>query len=92
VADRTSQREQDAPRTPDELEQRRRADGSLDEPDGFDAASDTPLTPDVLEQRRRADGGFDASDIGDDGSDTPLTPDVLEQRQVVEDDEEPPTG
>ncbi|MEX2503570.1 MAG: hypothetical protein WD378_01900 [Egicoccus sp.] len=42
--------EQDRPLTPDELEQQRRADGSLDGYETVDEVPDRPLTPDEIEQ------------------------------------------
>jgi hypothetical protein len=75
-----------APLTPDELEQRQRPDGTIDDPDLVDdgAAGDV-TTPDELEQRQRLDGAVvSAEDVPDE----PVTPDVLEQRQAVGDDDE----
>jgi hypothetical protein len=74
--------------TPDEVEQRQRADGTYEEPTSADD-TDEPLSPDMLEQRRRYDGTFDEPDEVPD--EPPLSPDMIEQRQVVEyDDEDEP--
>lgn len=80
------------PASPDELEQRQRLDGSLDEPSAI-AGEEGPLDPDELEQRRRADGSID-DDTARAGADAPRSPDELEQRQVVEEDDrdEHPAG
>lgn len=84
MADRPSHRKPAAELTPDELEQRQRADGTWEEPSSFDDAG-APPSPDVLEQRQRLDGTVDRSAYGD--SDEPLTPDMIEQRQEIEDDD-----
>lgn len=71
--------------SPDELEQRQRLDGSLDEPSTI-AGEEGPLDPDELEQRRRADGSVDEATERE-GADAPRSPDELEQRQVLEEDD-----
>lgn len=75
-----------APLTPDELEQRQRPDGTIDDTDlvGADAADVT--TPDELEQRQRPDGAVVTRE--DVRGDEVVTADVLEQRQAVGDDDE----
>lgn len=76
------------PLSADELEQRRSADGALEDVADGSPVADGPIDADVLEQRQRVDGGFeDASSFGD-VPDRPLSPDELEQRQVVELDED----
>jgi hypothetical protein len=52
--------EQDRPLTPDEIEQRRRADGSLDGYETTDDIPDRPLTPDEIEQSQVVE--FDEDD------------------------------
>jgi hypothetical protein len=52
VADRPSHDEPSTPLTPDELEQRRLADGGFESESPFDADVDEPLTPDMIEQRQ----------------------------------------
>lgn len=50
------------PPTPDEIEQRLRADGSYDDED-VDEDSDEPLEPDQIEQRQEVD--YDEDDYRD---------------------------
>lgn len=77
------------PLSPDELEQRQRADGTFETPE---LGADTPgqvADPDVIEQHQRADGRVEGDDlVGGDVPDRPLSPDELEQRLVVDDDED----
>lgn len=54
--------DQDRPLTPDEIEQRRRADGSLDGYETVDVP-DRPLTPDEIEQSQVVE--FDEDDHPD---------------------------
>jgi hypothetical protein len=69
----------------DQLEQRQRPDGSLEEPDTIDDASGGPLSPDEIEQRQRLDGSVATGTLQSSGE--PLDPDELEQRQEVADDD-----
>jgi hypothetical protein len=53
VAERSAHRDDAAVGlSPDELEQRQRADGTWEEPSVVDDDSDEPLTPDMIEQRQ----------------------------------------
>jgi hypothetical protein len=52
VADRPSSSDPSIPLTPDELEQRQRADGTFESDSAFDEEVDEPLTPDMIEQRQ----------------------------------------
>lgn len=74
--------------TPDELEQRRRADGSIDESVPLVDEDGEPIPPDELEQRQLQDGTFVGSGTTDHVDDAPLSADMIEQRQIVEYDEE----
>jgi hypothetical protein len=52
LAERSAHRDDPAP-SPDELEQRQRADGTWEEPSVVDDEDvDEPLTPDMIEQRQ----------------------------------------
>jgi hypothetical protein len=75
------------PLTPDELEQRQRPDGTIDDTDlvGADAAGDV-TSPDELEQRQRPDGAVVTGE--DVRGDEVVSADVLEQRQLVGDNDE----
>jgi hypothetical protein len=53
----------DADLSPDVIEQRQRADGSLVDPSAFDEDADRPLTPDEIDQRRDV---VDPDDYDDD--------------------------
>lgn len=94
MAERTPERRSPAGRgepSPDELEQRRRADGAVEESVQPSVDPDLADSPDVLEQRRRADGGTDEAGPVDEDLEGPVSPDVIEQRQVVDyDDEDDP--
>lgn len=79
--------EPDAELTPDEVEQRQRPDGSVDE-EPVDETAESPLSPDEIEQRQRPDGGVEGHTTVEDPSGEPLTPDEIEQRQRVGDDDE----
>lgn len=86
----SNERRAGAEPSPDEVEQRQRPDGSVEEPPPPRVDPDLAESPDVLEQRRRADGTFDEEPVDED-LEGPVSPDVLEQRQVVEyDDEDDP--
>lgn len=74
--------------TPDEVEQRRRADGSYDLAPPVVDEDGEPVPPDELEQRQLQDGSIAGSSAADDLDDAPLTADMIEQRQIVEYDDE----
>jgi hypothetical protein len=84
VADRSNP-EPSSELTPDELEQRQRADGTWEPSTTIGAGDDVPRTPDEFEQRQRLDGTFDTRD---EHTDEVLTPDMIEQRQLVEHDDD----
>lgn len=74
--------------TPDEIEQRQRLDGTVEQ-DTPRRREDTdgPLSPDEIEQRQSATHD-DEVDL--EGADHPLTPDEIEQRTVVGGDDDEP--
>lgn len=74
--------------TPDELEQRQRADGSYEQDATADEDLDRPLTPDEIEQRQDAGGTVGSPDPLDDRSGDHLEPDEIDQRRVVEIDDD----
>lgn len=49
--------------TPDEIEQRRLADGTYEDEEDLDLPAEEPLDPDVLEQRQEVD--YDEDDYRD---------------------------
>lgn len=77
----------DAELSPDEVEQRQRPDGSLEE-EPVDETAAEPLSPDEIEQRQAPDGTIEGHTTILDPSDEPLSPDEIEQRQSVGDDDE----
>lgn len=74
--------------TPDELEQRQRADGTYERDTSVDSGLGEPLDPDEVEQRQGADGTLGDPGLLDDPTDEPLDADEIDQRRVVEDDED----
>lgn len=75
------------PRTPDEIEQRQRPDGTVESDTPRRRTEDAPLSPDQIEQRQSVtpdeDDGFE--DV-----EGPLDPDEIEQRLAVGGDDEEP--
>lgn len=72
---------------PDQLEQRQRADGAVEESEAIEELAEE-LAPDAVEQHQRRDGTVERLGAVDAASSAPPTPDVLEQHQVIEYDEE----
>jgi hypothetical protein len=56
VSDRPTTPSDGAELTPDELEQRQRADGTFEEDTPLEDLPDRPLTPDEIEQRQVVEG------------------------------------
>lgn len=89
--DETGRSAVSTPWTPDEIEQRQRADGTVESDRPAPPDEDAPRSPDEIEQRQTDD---DEVDVLEEEPGRPLSPDEIEQRQVVggEPDEEPGRG